>query len=699
MTQITIDICSALAQASMSSTSLALSPSPQTSLREKLSLPRFRSRTPSNAGNRLEPNDSRAYTRNMGGHLQSPARDLRVASPVDSEYDRPDSRAASVSEPASPRTPSHDQGYHPYANPDLVGSYGRQPSPGRRLEELHALTYSAPQSPAVGRSESTATITESSTVTTISTMSQSRSQSSVLTPGTSVSSLQPIPKFASAPRSLPRGRKPPGPIEVSSPANFTYARALDDSGAQEVTVYNQQHDFPSPSIMTPSWPQSPNPVPIKLISLEEAQAQARERSRSATATATTSNTVSAQPVKASEGGFTQSAMNWTRMRSTSSSGSAKGKSLTSASTVDLHSTPTLASSSSLAGTGGMPQKTVVRKKSGFMRLFNAKDKAPASPPPVPSISSDVVSSVHVVPSTPSLSSRPRKQSSHRVPVPSLTPSLVADSEGGSGSSFESRSDHDGMSRSSSSSPSAPSAPRERQLSARRNVPGLSIVTTSASPVSDASNHQDPSPVRNDSWTLPTPKTSSGDSIAKGVLSPSDDPRSPEFIALSLRRISTSFGEFTGQISEPDSEFPRPSLDTDLGTPTTLSSAISPRSPPLLYRMDEHMADAASFAVEDQSSVIRALQEQVLTARKAWQRQLWELEGQVRDLKAEVEELRASEGGKEYCAACGRGGQPSATNDGPRLDDLRKAGVKVGGVVNRPRARTGVCSRFASIGDE
>ena len=105
-----------------------------------------------------------------------------------------------------------------------------------------------------------------------------------------------------------------------------------------------------------------------------------------------------------------------------------------------------------------------------------------------------------------------------------------------------------------------------------------------------------------------------------------------------------------------------------------------------------MVDAKSVPVEDQSSVIRTLQEQIVAARKAWQQQLWELEGQVRDLKAELEDLRVADDGKNYCATCGRG---SAAASGPRIEDLRKAGVKVGGVVNRPRARTGVGSRFAS----
>lgn len=247
----------------------------------------------------------------------------------------------------------------------------------------------------------------------------------------------------------------------------------------------------------------------------------------------------------------------------------------------------------------------------------------------------------------------------------------------------------------SNSPAAPPGSRERQISSRRNVPGLSIVTTGQAPT--ALPRRSPTSVGDESQggTLTTPKTTLGDSAVKGTLSPYDDLKSSEFMTLSLRRISTTFGpEFTGQSSGIDGEFPRPSLDIDTGTPTTGASLISPRSPPLLYSLDQHMVDAKSIPVEDQSSVIRALQEQIVAARKAWQHQLWELEGQVRDLKAELEELRADDNGQEYCSACGRGA-PVASGVGLRLDDLKRAGVKVGGVVNRPRARTGVGSRFAS----
>ncbi|THG99897.1 hypothetical protein EW026_g2530 [Hermanssonia centrifuga] len=90
-------------------------------------------------------------------------------------------------------------------------------------------------------------------------------------------------------------------------------------------------------------------------------------------------------------------------------------------------------------------------------------------------------------------------------------------------------------------------------------------------------------------------------------------------------------DFNG-ISTPDSG--HPSLDLDLAVDSVSSDP-------------KRLLSVTSPQQEDQSIVIQALQEQIMTARRAWQQQLWELEGQVRDLKAEVEDLR-SEDTKPYC---------------------------------------------------
>ena len=87
--------------------------------------------------------------------------------------------------------------------------------------------------------------------------------------------------------------------------------------------------------------------------------------------------------------------------------------------------------------------------------------------------------------------------------------------------------------------------------------------------------------------------------------------------------------------------------------------------------------------DDQSSV---LQNQIVSARKAWQRHIWELEGQVRDLKAEIEDLRTAENDKAFCDVCGA--RKPTVERVP--SDTRKVGV-----VDRPRARTGDAARFGN----
>ncbi|KAI0094971.1 hypothetical protein BDY19DRAFT_902026 [Irpex rosettiformis] len=642
----------ALAHASMSSTSLTLAPSPQTSLRDKLAIPRFRSRTPSNNNlqQRPDPVDTRPYHPN---YSQANVSRLQASSPTEPEYYRTESRA-SFSDPPSPHTPLHQQEYHPYANPHLTRSYAREPSPSQRLEELHALAHSEPHSPAIPRSESTATVTESSTVTTISTVSQSRSNGTVMTPDTSTFSINKLQaEFSPTARSFAKGISAPIPLD-------TPQRLSNESGGPGATPRDQGYQIPSMS----GWQDSPHNN-IKLISLEEAQAQARERSRSATVNGASNNVVTTSPgsARTSESSSTQSSA-WTRMRSQSGSNQ-KIKNFASASVTDLHSMHSVSDG-----------KTVLRKKSGFMRLFNGKEKMPSSPPPVPSISVDALGSP-----TPSVApSRSRKQSQHRVPVPSITPSILAESESGSS----------GRPSDEDVPPVPPLSPqlapvRDRQLSARRKLPGLSIVTNHTQ--SSVQSIKSPIETR-------TPLTAATAQTFASEMSSSN----PSFVApLSIRPVSTMFGSDFSGISSPEPEYPRPALDSDCSTPTT-ASVISPRSPPPPgYKLERRSSDGKVAQVgEDQSSIIQTLQEQIITARRVWQQQIWELEGQVRDLKAEVDELRSAEKNTEYCATCRRGtvGKPSQ-EDLDHVEDLKKAGVKVGGVVNRPRARTGIGSRFGS----
>jgi hypothetical protein len=79
-----------------------------------------------------------------------------------------------------------------------------------------------------------------------------------------------------------------------------------------------------------------------------------------------------------------------------------------------------------------------------------------------------------------------------------------------------------------------------------------------------------------------------------------------------------------------------------------------------------------------------------STRKAWQHQIWELEGQVRDLRAEIDDMRIKELRGELCLLCGREGEPErSAGEAPRSVVSRP------GVVDRPRARTGVGTRFGA----
>jgi hypothetical protein len=103
--------------------------------------------------------------------------------------------------------------------------------------------------------------------------------------------------------------------------------------------------------------------------------------------------------------------------------------------------------------------------------------------------------------------------------------------------------------------------------------------------------------------------------------------------------------------------------------------------------------AVSLSPEDNPTVVQALQDQIVTAKKAWQRQVWELECQVRELKAELEDLRATDD-QAHCEKCGRG-KPTGTT---ATQAEEPSTAKKSGVVNRPRARTGAgAARFGSGG--
>lgn len=286
------------------------------------------------------------------------------------------------------------------------------------------------------------------------------------------------------------------------------------------------------------------------------------------------------------------------------------------------------------------------KKSGFMRLFNKEKEGQESPPPVPSL-----------PETVSQTQVPTQRTAkpvQRVPVPSLSPSLqIFDTS--IGTSFEPIDAH------------LPSKSPKRHP-----PPVLSINTITQGAQARAStndNHQ-----RN---FLDRPFLDQFPQSAPANVS--------EFPVLKLRPVSTLFSAHFGEHIVPGGT-PRSSEDTDVSTPRSPSPSalISPITPISTSRPSQDHARIAYAHTPEDPSIVRSLQEQMVSQKKAWQSRIWELESQVRDLKVELEDAKSKNVfTDETCEKCGRGAKRSTQ---------AHSGLSV---VNRPRARTGTTSRFAN----
>lgn len=323
--------------------------------------------------------------------------------------------------------------------------------------------------------------------------------------------------------------------------------------------------------------------------------------------------------------------------------------------------------------GGLPGKPLKHKKSGFMRLFNSTrtQEKEVLPPPVPSLSDGFAAY-----NAQQAAQKNSKSMTHRIPVPELAPPFLEKSESQNEDSFTAY---------ASTYSKPPPGPK-------RIFPPLSINTVSQGPPSrgPVSAAEDPSfQTRTLSNYLPE----------KPWLNDSTPQSAPanvaDFPALKLRPVSTMFSaHFSDHIVGKDS---RPSLETDIGSPSTSNNVLSPITPDSGTRSDPPNSDKPTVhstpVSDDQTSIIRALQDQIVSSKMAWQRHIWELEGEIRDLKAEVEELRSGSEA-EYCDTCGRGKKaqnPSVLHRHP--DDTVE--TKSSSVVHRPRARTGTASRFGS----
>jgi hypothetical protein len=512
---------------------------------------------------------------------------------------------------------------HPYANPDLAYDGGLVNT---------ATSYLPPSS--LGRRM----IVPSDSIPSVSESGVSQS-SSTLTPDSSMSSVTDYHADVLL-------KKVVGSVQgklISGPLSTIPGQKLGSQPGQDKGQFALSNQIPT---VSPTF---------NLITLQEAQAQARERSRTHIQAPPDPPFLQNEPPSRINAPALPS--NTGRMRSRTASTSSKGKvePLVISNPIPLpHSG---AEDSAPNGRSAPPPRTLKQKKSGFMRLFNGKDKDKTqspSPPPAQPVTAPSI------PRTPKLSSA-------RVPVPTLSPSLVSQSplqldsivKGNGRENYPVRSPRD-------------------QESIQQQGPALTIITTK-----DAS----PSNAPTTSQSLCT--GTGGSSIISGLtpghgLSPASAPPSTTtFPGLSLRPISTIFSaHFADHIVSLDSPSTSTTQTDSSSTTAGGSGSGSSISSPLATEpsFDEKHAVVTD---DDPYVIIQQLQEQLRSTRKAWQHQIWELEGQVRDLRAEIDEMRLKELRGERCLLCGRSDEPDQ-------------GVGGHGVVDRPRARTGVGTmRFAA----
>ncbi|EPQ60540.1 hypothetical protein GLOTRDRAFT_52805 [Gloeophyllum trabeum ATCC 11539] len=674
----------ALARASMSSTSLSLQPSSpaESAPKKKFPVMRIRTQTTSTANSaHLQPPMSPGLPSASAGSSSSSGSDSRTAA-----FRR---RSRSVSPAPSPAANRHEY-VHPYANPDLAFYDPPHESPRSPSHNQQGFAHH------IAPSDSDRTVTEAST-------SASWSTGNVITPDNSTSSIT-----HKAKGSYSSGSGEGIQIKGISRPIASRRPSFPDSHSSFESV--GRPFAPAMSVRgLAGWQDTPSSPGFTLISLAEAQAQARERSRTATVQGAPSHSIISGPMpfpsQAPENNTAEqrsgTSKNTSNSSPTSSTFRTRARSISAGARAknafqgmgDLARGKGSGKENEAQGTSvddhtanEAPTRTIKQKKSGFMRLFRDREKDKMQShaiPPVPQLSSDALGTSGY--GNQSQSAAPRRtQDLKRVPVPSLSPSLLAESDG---LLRPGRSDSD---------------PRKSSPSPRRGTPpSLSIIPPSGPPQT-LKEPFNPEGERGRSRTATPTAVLSAIEKSSGGLVISSSPRSapPEvsdFQGLSLRPVSTAFSAHFSDhlLPDPNDRSPNRDSDLDLDTPTTMNTAVtspSISSSPLGYgfpSIDSVPGNkGVSVAVpgEDQSAVIQALQEQIISARKGWQMQIWELEGQVRELKAELDQLRATGNSNNngYCEMCGRG----SAAPGESGHDGGKATV-----INRPRAPTGIGGRF------
>lgn len=540
--------------------------------------------------------------------------------------------------PTSPRSPVFFAEPSPATRRSGSGDSDSRPSFGYSVEDTHPYARSTPQDRSLSKKFNL------SASDTFSTLTDSTPSDSLIKPQPRASidmesSQEVLPQSPRFHASFTQGR------EISSPLSVRSA-ALPSENADLL---------PPRTGSLSGWTDNATPPSFSLISLEEARAQ---RSRSNTnpnpSFGASAVTFPIPEGGQSEHGPSQSITSRARARSISAGARAK-HALTSM--VGTPPKPERRGSEPLTMVNhahdSSSGKNLKHKKSGFMRLFNSGRDEKSPPPPVPSLSEGYAAFN-------AQQSAPKGLKVARVPPPPVSPSLLEKPQLG-----------DELQTSSL-----------KVSSPKRTPPALSLV---GSHVAGALRPHFPSDI---AQSAPANVT--------------------EFPSLKLRPISTIFSAHFGDHILPSltSDDDEPDTPSSLQSPSAVISPITPGpyTRPVHGEMEiSHSHDsktagsaaASTSPAEDQSAVIRALQNQIVAAKLAWQRQIWELESQVRDLENEVEELRNTDV-PGYCSHCGRCTTASSGGSSSGGSSVQGDGEKPISVVNRPRARTGTGqSRFGS----
>lgn len=605
----------------------------------------------------------------------------------------------------------NDDGFHPYANPDLVKSYTKD----TRSEYSH---QSFIQQPGVFRHDSIMTVADISSPTLSKSAPPPKRRMSHIN-GRDISFPVPI-------RSTSLGPNPP-------------SQPPCDSRPETVSPT----PTPTPNAI-PGWSERPVNPGFSLISLEEARAQ-RPRPApvqpppssldsppssggSSTLTSlqhadrdvyTTNAFVDSDALYVS-GSNRSNIARQSRARSIS----AGAKAMNALQSIvkqperkDSETSPVTGQThTNYAGSvsGG---KSLKHRKSGFLRLFGSSGKE-ERPPPVPTVPSQLST-------TNSALSESLKSSSGRIPTPNVSPSLLDitpqhDSDGSSGCSGRSNSRRLAPSLSintaSSSSPVSP-PPRgssittpSRQVTIPKSAPAHTsdFPTLKLRPVSSLfsahfADHIDVTKLSFDNFDGTESKMSSKtvlerqqerprqNSLASGSVSSAPTSESGASFADSQYIITS--------MASPNTSTPV----TALTTPTT-PGVISPigtwhrdrdrgggresidrysTRPSSSHASSSVAAFAPHIVIDSETSTVKILQEHLDSTNKMWQKRVWELEKQITQLKNEVAELKKGEMHEK--------GRPFLLPS----HQYQSSVESIGGVMNRPRARTGGSSRFVN----